>query len=134
MVGSNAKDVFYEFGNGRKPRPTYKVLASHEARMITFRCIILKESTRLLVHLQYVVIMIHGNIPCQLSISFVYESRDDHIIGAWPYASNPITPISFVFRMTMREGRDAMRTVKLRSIGQVSNQFIQPFFGQHVGM
>ena len=78
--------------------------------------------------------MVHCNIPCQLTITFVHKSRNDHIIRTGPYSPNPVTAVTFIFWMIVREGWNTVRAVELGSVREVTYEFVEPVFGKHISV
>ena len=133
-VGTYSEDVFNEFGDWWQTCPAHKVLACHESGFGFLRCVVFPESSRFLIYLQHVVVMVHGDVVRQTAVAFVCQTGDYHVVGARPHSAGPVTAVGLVLGIVGCERRHAVRTVELGGVLEMAHQCVESFLGQYVGV
>ena len=70
----------------------------------------------------------------QSAIALLHESRNNHIVGAGPYAAFPVASVSLILRVIGSERRHAVRAVELAGVVEVLHESVEALLGQHIGM
>ena len=133
-VGTDAQDALDELRDGRKTRPAHEVLAGHETGFHGLRSVVFPEGTGVFPHLEYIPVVVVGNLPGEIPIALAPQAVDDHVVRTGPDPALPVAALGVVFPMVGGEGGHPVRPCKLRRISQMRHDQVQPVLVQDIGL